>query len=85
MTQPDASPLDVVTGAFSYSGAAIARELLKRGHRVRTLTDHPQRPRPGRRSTPGRWTSALSRSSLRRWRAYTRCTTRTGCGSLTER
>jgi uncharacterized protein YbjT (DUF2867 family) len=28
--------LDVVTGAFSYSGAAIARQLLDRGHRVRT-------------------------------------------------
>jgi NADH dehydrogenase len=47
MTQPDASLLDVVTGAFSYSGAAIARELLKRGHRVRTLTDHPQRAPAG--------------------------------------
>ena len=37
------SQLDIVTGAFSYSGAAIARELLRRGHRVRTLTGHPQR------------------------------------------
>jgi uncharacterized protein YbjT (DUF2867 family) len=35
--------LDVVTGAFSYSGAAIARELLGRGHQVRTLTGHPER------------------------------------------
>jgi NADH dehydrogenase len=40
---PTASQLDVVTGAFSYSGAAIARELLRRGHRVRTLTGHPDR------------------------------------------
>ena len=32
---------DVVTGAFGYSGAAIARELLAAGHRVRTLTGHP--------------------------------------------
>ena len=32
-----------VTGAFSYSGAAIADELLSRGHRVRTLTGHPGR------------------------------------------
>jgi nucleoside-diphosphate-sugar epimerase len=37
------SQLDVVTGAFSYSGAAIACELLQRGHQVRTLTGHPQR------------------------------------------
>src|ERR1700722_1962351 len=35
--------LDVVTGAFSYSGAAIARHLLAAGRRVRTLTGHPDR------------------------------------------
>jgi len=34
---------DVVTGAFSYSGAAIARELRAAGRRVRTLTGHPGR------------------------------------------
>ena len=34
---------DVVTGAFSYSGAVIARELQASGHRVRTLTGHPGR------------------------------------------
>lgn len=34
---------DVVTGAFSYSGAAIARELQATGRRVRTLTGHPGR------------------------------------------
>jgi uncharacterized protein YbjT (DUF2867 family) len=34
---------DVVTGAFSYSGAAIARELRASGRRVRTLTGHPGR------------------------------------------
>jgi len=45
--QPEASPLDVVTGAFSYSGAAIARELMRRGHRVRTLTGHPERAPAG--------------------------------------
>ena len=33
---------DVVTGAFGYSGAAIARELVAAGHRVRTLTGHPE-------------------------------------------
>jgi len=51
VTQPDiettSSKLDVVTGAFSYSGAAIARELLRRGHRVRTLTGHPERAPAG--------------------------------------
>jgi uncharacterized protein YbjT (DUF2867 family) len=39
----DPAPLDVVTGAFSYSGAAIARELQAAGRRVRTLTAHPDR------------------------------------------
>jgi uncharacterized protein YbjT (DUF2867 family) len=30
--------VDVVTGAFSYTGRAVAEELLRRGRRVRTLT-----------------------------------------------
>ena len=38
--------LDVVTGAFSYTGGAIARRLLDDGRRVRTLTGHPGRPSP---------------------------------------
>jgi uncharacterized protein YbjT (DUF2867 family) len=38
-----AQGFDVVTGAFSYSGAAIARELAQRGRRVRTLTGHHER------------------------------------------
>ena len=37
---------DIVTGAFSYSGAAIARELDRAGRRVRTLTAHPGRATP---------------------------------------
>ncbi|GAC1513451.1 MAG: hypothetical protein NVS1B3_17900 [Candidatus Dormibacteraceae bacterium] len=35
---------DVVTGAFSYTGRHIAQRLLVQGRRVRTLTNHPQRP-----------------------------------------
>jgi nucleoside-diphosphate-sugar epimerase len=35
---------DVVTGAFSYSGARIAERLLEAGREVRTLTFHPERP-----------------------------------------
>lgn len=35
--------LDVVTGAFSYSGAAIAEALIGAGRRVRTVTGHPER------------------------------------------
>src|SRR5438445_11752666 len=38
---------DVVTGAFSYSGAAIAGGLLAAGVRVRTLTGHPGRAPAG--------------------------------------
>jgi uncharacterized protein YbjT (DUF2867 family) len=39
----DDDGFDVVTGAFSYSGAAIASELQAAGRRVRTLTGHPGR------------------------------------------
>jgi uncharacterized protein YbjT (DUF2867 family) len=38
---------DVVTGAFSYSGAVIARELQAAGRQVRTLTGHPSRAPAG--------------------------------------
>lgn len=43
-------PTDLVTGAFSYSGAQIAGRLLDAGHSVRTLTYHPDRPHPLRAS-----------------------------------
>lgn len=39
---PD-SNLCAVTGSFSYSGKYITRRLLADGHRVRTLTGHPNR------------------------------------------
>ena len=39
--------LDVVTGAFSYSGGAIAAALTGAGRRVRTITGHPQRAPQG--------------------------------------
>src|ERR1051325_11029367 len=35
--------LDVVTGAFGYSGQAITAKLLANGRAVRTLTGHPAR------------------------------------------
>lgn len=35
--------MDAVTGAFGYTGAAIARRLISSGRRVRTLTAHPKR------------------------------------------
>ena len=37
--------LDVVTGAFSFTGRFIAQRLLTQERRVRTLTNHPQRAR----------------------------------------
>jgi NADH dehydrogenase len=40
---PRDTGLDVVTGAFSYSGRAIAAALLERGRQVRTITGHPGR------------------------------------------
>ncbi len=41
-----ANGIQAVTGAFGYSGRAIAALLLERGERVRTLTGHPDRPDP---------------------------------------
>lgn len=38
--------LQVVTGAYSYSGKYIARRLLECGEQVITLTGHPDRPDP---------------------------------------
>ena len=38
--------LHVVTGAFGFTGRHIAERLLDNGHRVRTLTGHPDRPNP---------------------------------------
>jgi len=38
--------LDVVTGAFSFSGKYIARRLLALGRQVKTLTGHPDREHP---------------------------------------
>lgn len=40
------SQLNVITGAFSYSGKYITRLLLNRGERVRTLTNHPDPSSP---------------------------------------
>src|SRR3972149_550652 len=36
----------VVTGAFSYTGKYITRDLLARGDRGKTLTGHPSPPSP---------------------------------------
>ncbi|MFJ2744869.1 SDR family oxidoreductase [Streptomyces sp. NPDC087440] len=43
VSPPGTAPLDAVTGAFSYSGHAIAQHLQHAGRRVRTLTGHPRR------------------------------------------
>ena len=43
MPQPEIS---IVTGAFSYTGKYITQHLLALGKRVRTLTNHPDRPHP---------------------------------------
>lgn len=42
----EAPELNVVTGAFGYSGKYIARRLLSMGEQVRTLTGHPNRRNP---------------------------------------
>ncbi len=38
--------LNIVTGAFSYSGKYITKRLLAMGKRVKTLTGHPNHPNP---------------------------------------
>lgn len=35
------SPIDLVTGAFSYTGSRVATRLVAAGREVRTLTNHP--------------------------------------------
>jgi NADH dehydrogenase len=40
------APVDLVTGAFSYSGSYITRRLLDAGRGVRTLSFHPDRTHP---------------------------------------
>jgi NADH dehydrogenase len=41
-----ATPIDVVTGSFSYTGQYITRLLLESGRKVRTLTGHPRPSHP---------------------------------------
>ena len=36
--------LNVVTGAFGFTGRHITKRLLAKGKRVKTLTGHPDRP-----------------------------------------
>jgi NADH dehydrogenase len=38
--------LNIVTGAFGYTGKYIAQRLLSLGKKVRTITGHPNRPNP---------------------------------------
>jgi uncharacterized protein YbjT (DUF2867 family) len=40
------SEVNVITGAFSYTGKYITRRLLAMGKQIRTLTGHPNNPNP---------------------------------------
>ena len=42
--EQNAEKLFLVTGATGRQGGAVARRLLKRGHRVRALTRDPEKP-----------------------------------------
>lgn len=44
MSQDPQAGFDVVTGAFSFTGKFIARRLMAQDRRIKTLTNHPQRP-----------------------------------------
>lgn len=57
-------PVDVVTGAFSYSGAFIAAMLLDRGRAVRTMTNHPRPDHPLASRIPTYALDFSSRASL---------------------
>ena len=41
MTSPSTGTTDLVTGAFGFTGRYLTQRLHDRGHRVRTLTNHP--------------------------------------------
>jgi uncharacterized protein YbjT (DUF2867 family) len=45
-SNPHEGTTSVVTGAFGFSGQQIAKRLLLRGEKVRTLTNHPQHEGP---------------------------------------
>jgi NADH dehydrogenase len=45
MAMPE-NEINVITGAFSYTGKYITRRLLEMGKQVRTLTGHPDNPNP---------------------------------------
>ncbi len=62
------SDVDVVTGAFSFTGRYIAEELLDRGRRVRTLTRRPSDEPPLGRDRFDAW---LAEHGGRLGRAYT--------------
>lgn len=42
----ESSEINIVTGAFSYTGKYITHKLLGMGKMVRTITGHPDRPNP---------------------------------------
>ena len=76
--------LDVVTGAFSYCGQAIARQLQEAGRQVRTLTGHPGRAggRDDIEVRPLDFDDPAG-TGRRRFGARRRCTTPTGSDSPT--
>jgi uncharacterized protein YbjT (DUF2867 family) len=43
---PESFSMNIVTGAFGYTGRYLTALLLQRGGQVRTLTGHPSRPNP---------------------------------------
>lgn len=60
------APLAVITGAFSYIGAAAARSLLQRGFRIHTLTNRRPPPHSDRiTSAPLRFDAAYLAQQLR--------------------
>jgi uncharacterized protein YbjT (DUF2867 family) len=65
MTEPGTPRRAVITGAFSYTGAAIAAELLARGWRVHTLTNRQGPPGSPISASPLRFEPDYLRHELR--------------------
>src|SRR3982074_2730598 len=82
---PSNAVIDVVTGAFSYSGRFVAAQLLERGRGVRTLNKHPKPDDPLAPPTQAYPPNlGAPDAPVAVLRARTPCTTRTGYARRTE-
>ncbi len=60
----------VVTGSFGNIGKYITRELLNKGHEVKTVTSHPNKPSPTAEPQPLDRTVAATYTE-EKWQSHT--------------